>query len=132
MTKTQAMLREGAQAIIPMSNDVYINVEYSKLIISRGKLSFSSCGAARASDSEKYIDWEKYKGLVVNLGGWFEQEAFIDVNWWNSMALNTTDEWTLCQTLGARCSPELEHWYSTWVTHADIDKLARIGVSQLI
>lgn len=80
----------------------------------------------------KYIDWRTFKGHGVNLGGWLVQETSIDQAFWNKYAnANVSDEWTLCQNLGARCGPVLEHRYSTFITPADIDHLARAGVTIL-
>lgn len=55
----------------------------------------------------------------------------MDEQWWNSLAPNATDEWTLCETLGPRCGPTLEDRYATWITTADIDRIAASGVNTL-
>ncbi|KAL4866270.1 glycoside hydrolase superfamily [Aspergillus spectabilis] len=71
-----------------------------------------------------WIDWRKFKSKGVNLDGWMLQEVPIDQAWWNNLAPNATNEWTLCETLGARCGPVLEERcqhnqiptsYSAWV-----------------
>lgn len=80
----------------------------------------------------KYIDWRTFKAHGVNLGGWLVQESSIDQTFWNKHAnASVSDEWTLCQNLGAQCGPVLEQRYSTFITPADIDHLARAGVTVL-
>ncbi|CEN62161.1 Putative Beta-1,3-exoglucosidase [Aspergillus calidoustus] len=77
------------------------------------------------------FNWTTTKATGVNLGGWLVQESTIDSTFWNSHAPTASDEWTLCKTLGAHCGPVLEHRYRTFITRADIDTLASVGVSIL-
>jgi hypothetical protein len=79
----------------------------------------------------EWTDWTKYKANGVNLGGWLEQEQVFNQYWWDQYAPDAADEWTFCETLGARCGPVLEERYATFVTTADIDKLAAVGVNTL-
>ncbi|KEQ96331.1 glycoside hydrolase family 5 protein [Aureobasidium subglaciale EXF-2481] len=79
----------------------------------------------------QYIDWRNFKANGVNLGGWLVQESFIDVPWWNANSGGATDEWGLCKNLGSRCGPVLEQRYATWITCADIDKLATANINVL-
>lgn len=44
---------------------------------------------------------------------------------------SASDEWTLCENLGSQCGPVLEERYATWITTADIDKLAGAGIGLL-
>jgi glucan 1,3-beta-glucosidase len=78
-----------------------------------------------------FVNWRTYKANGVNLGAWLEQEKDYDIGFWNSGAPDAPDEWTWCQVLGARCGPLLEQRYATWVTIADIDKLAATGINTL-
>ncbi|KAL2073884.1 hypothetical protein VTL71DRAFT_11210 [Oculimacula yallundae] len=78
-----------------------------------------------------FVDWTTYKANGVNLGAWFEQEKNYDPVWWNTYAPSAPDEWTFCQILADKCGPILEKRYATWVTTADIDKLAKVGVNTL-
>jgi aryl-phospho-beta-D-glucosidase BglC (GH1 family) len=81
--------------------------------------------------SSDYIDWRKFRANGVNLGGWLVQEYFIDTAWWNAKSGGATDEWGLCAHLGSRCGPVLEKRYATWITNADIDKLATANINVL-
>ncbi|KAL3489821.1 glycoside hydrolase superfamily [Aspergillus germanicus] len=75
--------------------------------------------------------WTTTKSTGVNLGGWLVQVFIIDSTFWNSHSPNASDEWTLCKTLGDACGPVLEHRYKSFITRADIDTLASVGVSIL-
>lgn len=79
----------------------------------------------------EWTDWTKYKANGVNLGGWLEQEKVFDQYWWDQYAPEAVDEWTFCESLGSECGPVLESRYATFVTTADIDKLAAVGVNTL-
>ncbi|KAJ5669569.1 hypothetical protein N7462_010639 [Penicillium macrosclerotiorum] len=79
----------------------------------------------------EYVDWTKYKANGVNLGGWLEQERVFNQYWWDQYAPDADDEWTFCETLGSQCGPVLEERYATFVTTADIDKMAAVGVNTL-
>jgi len=81
--------------------------------------------------SNQWIDWTTYKGNGVNIGAWLEQEQAQDTYFWNMHAPNAPDEWTFCQTLGSQCGPVLEQRYATYITTADIDKVAAAGVNIL-
>jgi glucan 1,3-beta-glucosidase len=78
-----------------------------------------------------FIDWKTYKANGVNLGAWLEQEKDYDIEFWNTGAPDAPDEWTWCQVLGPKCGPLLEKRYASWVTAADIDKLAATGINTL-
>ncbi|GLA48006.1 hypothetical protein AnigIFM63604_003036 [Aspergillus niger] len=81
--------------------------------------------------NSSYIDWRTFKGNGVNLGGWLEQESTIDSLFWDKYSGGASDEWGLCEHLGSQCGPVLEHRYATWITKADIDKLASGGITVL-
>ncbi|KAL4862316.1 hypothetical protein BDV12DRAFT_46201 [Aspergillus spectabilis] len=91
----------------------------------------SSSIATPAVHAGEWTDWTKFKANGVNLGGWLEQERVFNQYWWDQHAPDAEDEWTFCETLGAQCGPVLEERYSTFVTTADIDKLANVGVNTL-
>ncbi|KAL3448788.1 glycoside hydrolase superfamily [Aspergillus insuetus] len=74
------------------------------------------------------FNWTTTNSRGVNLGGWLVQESTINSTFWNSHAPNASDEWTLCKTLGDACGPVLEHRYKTFITRADIDTLASVGL----
>jgi hypothetical protein len=80
-----------------------------------------------------FLNWSSFSATGANLGGWLEKEVRFDNKWWNTLANSTTvpDEWSLCQTLGDRCGPELEARYATYLTLSDIDKIASVGVNVL-
>ncbi|KAH8425758.1 glycoside hydrolase family 5 protein [Aspergillus melleus] len=79
-------------------------------------------------DSSGYVDWRNFKADGVNLGGWLVQESTIDTPWWGKYSLGEDDEWGICKRLGSQCASLLEHRYATFITEADIDKLAGVGV----
>lgn len=79
----------------------------------------------------QYLDWSTYKANGVNLGGWLCQESTIDTTWWAQYSRGAEDEWGLCVNQGAQCSPVLERRYATYITPADIDKLAGAGINTL-
>lgn len=81
--------------------------------------------------SSNYVDWRQFRANGVNLGGWLVQEYFIDTTWWNANSGGASDEWGLCAHLGSQCGPVLEKRYATWITHADIDKLATVNINVL-
>jgi len=63
----------------------------------------------------------------TNLGGWFIQEAWMS-------PLNTTDEWTLRQTLtnrfGAATKDQIIQAYQdTWIQAADLDNMKNMGMN---
>ncbi|KKY25213.1 putative glycoside hydrolase family 5 [Diplodia seriata] len=85
----------------------------------------------KGCDGQKFINWSTFKANGVNLGAWLEQERTHDPIWWDSHAPGTLDEWNFCATLGDQCGPVLEERYATFITTADIDKLAAVGVNTL-
>lgn len=98
------------------------------------RLSFLSLGLgalATAASNTTYLDWRAFKANGVNLGGWLVQESTIDSDFWAANAGNASDEWGMCQHLGPRCGPVLEHRYATFITTHDIDRLAAAGVQVL-
>ncbi|KAL4969007.1 glycoside hydrolase superfamily [Aspergillus stella-maris] len=87
--------------------------------------------SSKSSSSTASI-WSTSKFHGVNLGGWLVQEKSLDTKWWESVAPNATDEWTMCTILGPeRCSSVLEGRYATWITTDTIDTLASVGVDLL-
>ncbi|KAL4794828.1 glycoside hydrolase [Aspergillus venezuelensis] len=78
-----------------------------------------------------FTDWTTFKANGVNLGGWLEQEKVFNQYWWDQYAPDAEDEWTFCETLGSDCGPVLEERYANFVTTADIDRLAAVGVNTL-
>ena len=84
-----------------------------------------------AQHHDGYVDWKTFQATGVNLGGWLAQEAFIDPKWWSDNCGTAPDEWTCCVNLGAKCGPVLQQRYASFITRADIDKLASAGVSIL-
>ncbi|KAL5355910.1 putative cellulase [Aspergillus floccosus] len=84
-----------------------------------------------ALSTPKYVDWRTYQANGVNLGGWLCQESTIDTQWWANYSMGAADEWNLCAKQGSNCGPILERRYATFITHADIDKLASAGVNTL-
>ncbi|KAK1634041.1 glycoside hydrolase superfamily [Colletotrichum phormii] len=84
---------------------------------------------ALAVPTSDFVNWKNFKANGVNLGGWLVQEAVIDAGFWGQYGGNTTDEWGL--RLGSQCGPVLERRYATYFKPADIDKLAKAGVTIL-
>ncbi|KAI0026124.1 glycoside hydrolase superfamily [Xylariomycetidae sp. FL0641] len=93
----------------------------------------SSAAAISAVDTAPApaFDWRTFQGDGVNLGGWLEQEEFIDAAFWAEHGGNATDEWSLCEHLGDRCGPVLEQRYATYITTDDVDVMAAGGVRVL-
>ena len=87
--------------------------------------------AAATLAKRAYVDWKTFKATGVNLGGWLVQESTIDTAFWTQYSGGAPDEWGMCANLGAQCGPVLERRYATWITPADIDKLAGSGVKIL-
>ncbi|KAK1468387.1 hypothetical protein CMEL01_00154 [Colletotrichum melonis] len=87
--------------------------------------------SASAVPNQNYVDWKTFKANGVNLGGWLVQEAVLDAGFWSQYGGNTTDEWGFCVRLGSQCGPVLERRYATYFQPADIDKLAKAGVTIL-
>jgi Tfp pilus assembly protein PilV len=73
-----------------------------------------------------YTNWSVFKGNGVNFGAWLEQEKNLSPTLFSAVP-DATDEWTLCEALGSECGPILEDRYATFITTADIDKLAIVG-----
>ncbi|KAJ5664655.1 hypothetical protein N7462_011468 [Penicillium macrosclerotiorum] len=85
---------------------------------------------SKANDS-KYVNWKTFKAYGVNLGGWLVQESTIDTSFWTKYSEGATDEWGLCENLGAQCGPVLENRYATWITLSDVDTMAKSGITLL-
>ncbi|RDW76281.1 Beta-1,3-exoglucosidase [Aspergillus mulundensis] len=83
------------------------------------------------SSQVRPFSWPSTKVRGANLGGWLVQEASLDTAFWNTHAPNAPDEWTLCTTLGSKCSSVLEHRYATFITTSTVDTLASAGVNLL-
>jgi aryl-phospho-beta-D-glucosidase BglC (GH1 family) len=77
------------------------------------------------------FDWKTSKANGVNLGGWLVQESTIDTAWWTTNCGDAVDEWTCCANLGSRCASVLTRRYATWITPAEIDKLAAANITLL-
>ncbi|KAI5244682.1 glycoside hydrolase [Aureobasidium subglaciale] len=90
----------------------------------------SSSTAIETNSTATYIDWRTFKANGVNLGGWLEQEQSMDQAWWFRHS-NASDEWNFCKGLGYHCGPVLEERYATFITKADVDKFASVGVNLL-
>ncbi|KAL5357255.1 glycoside hydrolase superfamily [Aspergillus floccosus] len=92
----------------------------------------SAVACPSADSCPGWTDWKTYKAKNgVNLGGWLEIEKVFYPEWWDSIAPDAVDEWTLCESLGEECSGVLEDHYATYITTSDIDKVADIGVEIL-
>ena len=87
--------------------------------------------AGHIGPKPSYVEWKTFKGLGVNLGGWLVQEPAIDTTFFAQYGGDATDEWTFCANLGSQCGPVLETRYASWITTADIDKLASVSVNVL-
>ncbi|GAA6014347.1 hypothetical protein JCM10207_005427 [Rhodosporidiobolus poonsookiae] len=78
---------------------------------------------------KKFVGWDTYKANGVNLGTWLEIEANYTPD---VLPDGYTDEWSYCAAVGkATCGPVLEKHYASFVTRADIDKLAKYGINTL-
>ncbi|GAA6032434.1 hypothetical protein JCM8097_008173 [Rhodosporidiobolus ruineniae] len=73
--------------------------------------------------------WKNYKANGVNIGAWLE----IETNYVpTAIPSEYSEEWTYCETEGkAVCGPRLEKHYSSFVSTADIDKIAKYGINTL-
>ncbi len=77
----------------------------------------------------KFQGWSTYKSNGVNLGSWLEIETNYSPD---VIPSEYQDEWSWCGAVGfATCGPVLEAHYDSWVTKADIDKIAKYGVNTL-
>lgn len=75
-----------------------------------------------------FTNWNTFKANGVNLGGWFEVETSNNPEFFEQWGPDAPDEWTLCGNLGPiKCAIAFEQRYATFVTTADIDKLAAVG-----
>ncbi|RAH42502.1 putative glucan 1,3-beta-glucosidase precursor [Aspergillus brunneoviolaceus CBS 621.78] len=81
--------------------------------------------------SSSYVNWRQFKAHGANLGGWLVQESTINSAWWAEYAGGASDEWGFCENLGQQCGPVFEEHYATWITTADVDKLAEVGITAL-
>ena len=107
---------------------------HDNLVVDKIKLSlkrFAHSIPWSKQNSAQYIDWKTYKANGVNLGAWLEQEKNYDYTWWNKYSPNTFDEWNFCKELGSRCGPVLEARYASFITTADIDKMAKQNINTL-
>ncbi|KAL8280465.1 hypothetical protein RQP46_007113 [Phenoliferia psychrophenolica] len=88
---------------------------------------FLTATASSATKFAQFKGWKTYKANGVNLGAWLELEK----SYAGGVIPDAyVDEWTYCEAVGkAVCSVVLEEHYATYVTTADIDKLARYGVN---
>lgn len=92
----------------------------------------AASGSCAPQQKAAYLDWSTFKANGVNLGGWLHQEQVIDPVWWNSNGgQGLLDEWDFCANLGSQCGPVLEQRYASYITTADIDKMAAAGINIL-
>lgn len=85
-----------------------------------------------APEKRAALDWNTFEAKGVNLGGWLHQEQNIDPVWWDSNGgQGLLDEWDFCANAGKLCGPLLEERYASYITTADIDKLATTGINVL-
>jgi aryl-phospho-beta-D-glucosidase BglC (GH1 family) len=103
----------------------------SAFLIAALRISCALGAPSRRVGTSNYVDWKTFKAYGVNLGGWLIQESTIDTQWWNTYSGGASDEWGLCENLGSRCGPVLEQRYASWITTADIDKMAKSGITLL-
>lgn len=95
-------------------------------------LTIAAClSKAVALPSLNYVNWTTFSATGVNLGGWLVQESTIDTAWWAKYSGGASDEWGLCAYQGSQCGAVLTQRYATWIVPADIDKLAKAGVTIL-
>lgn len=66
-------------------------------------------------------------------GAWLAVENTLTPNLFaDGGAPGVPDEWTFCQTIGKEaCGKVLENHYATFITTADIDTLASVGINTL-
>uniref|UniRef100_A0A8H7K243 glucan 1,3-beta-glucosidase n=1 Tax=Bionectria ochroleuca TaxID=29856 RepID=A0A8H7K243_BIOOC len=84
------------------------------------------------SNRAAYLDWSSFEANGVNLGGWLHQEQVIDPVWWDANGgAGLLDEWDWCANLGSQCGPRLEQRYASFITAADIDKMAAARINVL-
>lgn len=79
-------------------------------------------------------DFEPGSSDVVygtNAGGMFVIEAWMDDNWFKSLAPGADDMYGLIQALGGRAASVLAEHYSTWITESDIDAMAASNLNML-
>ena len=73
----------------------------------------------------------------VNLGGWLVLEPWITPSLFQQFVTKPTaqqavDEWTFCKRLGQQeCKEQLQKHWNSWVTQADINKLASYGLTHI-
>ncbi|BGP38326.1 hypothetical protein JCM10450v2_002272 [Rhodotorula kratochvilovae] len=85
--------------------------------------------AHSVSWKKKFVGWDSYKANGVNLGTWLEIEANYTPD---VLPDGFQDEWSYCAAVGkAVCGPVLEKHYASFVTKADIDKIAAYGINTL-
>ncbi|KAH0175118.1 glycoside hydrolase, partial [Aureobasidium melanogenum] len=96
--------------------------------------STSTSSASGTLKPGQYTDWKSFKANGANLGNWLEIEFSNDQYFFESNINVTADRYSeedLCTILGDRCPAVLNGHYSTYITHATIDKLATVGVNFL-
>lgn len=70
----------------------------------------------------------------VNLGGWLVIEPFITPSLFDQFDPqdNIVDEWGLCAKLGPEeAKKQLQHHYDTFITEADFEKIAKMGLNHV-
>ncbi|KAI5452871.1 hypothetical protein NCC49_006410 [Naganishia albida] len=80
---------------------------------------------------KKFQGWDTYKAHGSNIGAWLAVENTLTPNLFaDGGAPGVPDEWTFCQTIGKEaCGKVLENHYATFITTADIDTLASVGIN---
>lgn len=82
--------------------------------------------------NQKFSSWSTWKARGVNLGNWLVLEEWMHASWFNSVAPDAVDEWTLCQSLGTvQCKDVLQAHWASWITTDDIKMMASMGVNTL-
>ena len=72
------------------------------------------------------------KIIGVSLGGWLVLERWMNEDWFvQNAGPQAMDEWSFSQALGSKAAGVLEDHWNTWVTEADLDTLASVGVNHI-
>lgn len=125
-------LLDSATHSLGETDTVFINKNpfaISKLDVSAARYTHQNCWPKLTGD---YVDWKTYNANGVNLGCWLELEYSCYEEWWASLGTSATDEWSLCQQLGAeKCADVCETHYATFINTSTIDALASVGVNTL-
>ncbi|KAJ9119456.1 hypothetical protein QFC24_005689 [Naganishia onofrii] len=82
---------------------------------------------------KKFQGWDTYSAHGSNIGAWLAVENTLTPTLFSDGgAPGVPDEWTFCQTVGKEaCGAVLEDHYANFITTADIDKLATVGINTL-